>query len=91
VGDKKLAEHGGDRKSEVVRQAKSATPLKEPAGNQGRQSTLNGKRDSTYLTRRIARDHPKILEQMKAGKFKSVRAAAKAAVVVLYLGLHYLL
>ena len=37
---------------------------------------------STYLTRRIARDHPKILEQMKAGKFKSVRAAAKAAGIV---------
>jgi hypothetical protein len=28
-----------------------------------------------YLTRRIARDHPDILQRMKAGEFKSVRAA----------------
>ncbi len=32
--------------------------------------------DSEYLTRRIARDNPEILERMKAGEFKSVRAAA---------------
>jgi hypothetical protein len=32
-----------------------------------------------YLTARIARDHPEILERMKAGEFRSVRAAALAA------------
>ena len=35
-----------------------------------------------YLTARIARDHPEILERMKAGEFNSVRAAAKEAGIV---------
>jgi hypothetical protein len=35
--------------------------------------------DAEYLTRRIARDHPDILERMKAGEFTSVRAAALEA------------
>lgn len=29
-----------------------------------------------YLTARIARDHPEVLEGMKQGKYRSVRAAA---------------
>ena len=37
---------------------------------------------STYLAARIARDAPEVFEKMKAGAFKSVRAAAKAAGVV---------
>ncbi len=32
---------------------------------------------SDYLTSRIARDRPDILNRMKAGEFKSVRQAAK--------------
>lgn len=35
--------------------------------------------DADYLTRRIARDRPDILERMKAGEFTSVRAAALEA------------
>jgi hypothetical protein len=38
--------------------------------------------DADYLTARIARDAPAVLERMKAGEFKSVRAAAIAAGVV---------
>ncbi len=35
-----------------------------------------------YLTARIARDRPDILERMKAGEFSSVRQAAKEAGIV---------
>jgi hypothetical protein len=44
--------------------------------------TTEGGSDGTsadYWTRRIARDHPSIFERMKAGKFRSVRAAALEA------------
>ncbi len=54
---------GGDRKSEQF---------------QGAIGTL--KRGSTspeYLTARIARDRPDILDRMKAGDYKRVRAAGK--------------
>jgi len=37
---------------------------------------------SDYLTARIARDHPAILERMRAGEFSSVRAAAREAGIV---------
>jgi len=50
--------------------------------NRDRRSTSNGKRDATYLTDRIARDHPDILERMKAGEFKSVKAAAREASII---------
>jgi hypothetical protein len=38
-----------------------------------------GTHGAEYLTARIARDAPAILERMKAGEFPSVRAAARAA------------
>jgi hypothetical protein len=38
--------------------------------------------DATYLTSRIARDAPEVLERMKAGEFKSARAAAIEAGIV---------
>lgn len=38
--------------------------------------------DPDYLTARIARDRPDILERMKAGEFKSVREAAIAAGII---------
>jgi hypothetical protein len=63
-----LASAGGDRKSEAY-QGNGVT-LKERGNNTG------------YLTARIARDRPDVLEQMKAGEYKSVRAAAKAAGIV---------
>ena len=45
-------------------------------------STLKGSRDADYPTRRIARDFPEILERMKSGEFRSVRAAVKEAGIV---------
>jgi hypothetical protein len=65
-----LAKHGGPRETE-----------------QGDNITLAGRgTDGTYLTRRIARDRPDILARMKAGEFKSVRAAALEAGIVKLLG-----
>jgi hypothetical protein len=37
---------------------------------------------SDYLTRRIVRDHPDIAERMKAGEYRSIRAAALDAGIV---------
>jgi hypothetical protein len=37
---------------------------------------------SEYLAARLARDNPEILEQVKAGEFPSMRAAAVAAGIV---------
>ncbi len=42
----------------------------------------HGSTQADYLTRRIARDHPDILERMKAGEFSSVRQAALEAGIV---------
>lgn len=42
-------------------------------------NVTRGSTGAEYLTARIARDHPAILERMKAGEFASVRAAARAA------------
>jgi hypothetical protein len=57
-----LAKHGGDRKSKHY---------------QGANNTLiRGSTNADYLTARIARDRPDILERMKAGEYPSVRAAA---------------
>lgn len=78
----------------IVRERKSAkqqAETAEPLAQQGRpEKTLqrnviaaeglgNG---ANYLTRRIARDHPAILERMKAGLYRSVRAAALEAGIV---------
>ena len=66
---KPLAEHGGDRRSDDA--------------EQGVHNTLvRGTTNADYLTARIARDRPDILERMKAGEFRSVRAAAIEAGIV---------
>ncbi len=71
-------------------------PLKQPEDNEpgpGRGNTktslhckdvlpVSAGNNAVYLTRRIARDRPDILERMKAGEFTSVRAAAKEAGIV---------
>ena len=64
-----MAEHGGDRKSKKLQV--DNIKLKEVGGT-----------SASYLTARIARDCPAVLEEMKAGKYPSVRAAAKAAGVL---------
>lgn len=65
--------------------AEKAKPLAETGTNQHNEkegfdiikpSTMGGTSVS-YLTSRIARDNPAVLEEMKAGKYPSVRAAAK--------------
>jgi hypothetical protein len=60
---KPILGHGGDRTTQ----------------EQGDNITLKRGDDADYLTRRIARDRPDILERMKAGEFTSVRAAALEA------------
>ena len=45
-------------------------------------STSKRGNQASYLTSRIKRDHPEILERMKAGEFKSVRQAALAARII---------
>jgi hypothetical protein len=67
--------------------ATSAKPLAKHGeiGNgrsRGSISISTGKRDADYLTARIARDRPDILEEMKAGKYRSVRAAAIEAGII---------
>jgi hypothetical protein len=75
-----------ERKSAQER-AKGAKPLLNQTET-GRGKTLDvvnsssGGNSADYLTARIARDHPKILERMKQGEFTSVRAAAKEAGIV---------
>ena len=56
-----------------------------PRGNQPDDNKADSPKygtDPDYLAARIARDAPDVLEAMKAGKFQSVRAAAKAAGIV---------
>src|SRR5688500_8712695 len=75
---------------QVQRMAATAQPL-QPAENHpgpGRGHTKkphekarSGNR-SNYLVARIARDRPDILERMKAGKFTSVREAAREAGII---------
>lgn len=45
-------------------------------------ASIQGGNDSTYLTRRLMRDRPDLFERLKAGEFKSVRAAAIEAGIV---------
>jgi hypothetical protein len=66
-----LRTHGGDRRSAAC------TGQDQPSVRR-----LKYGETSAYLTARIARDRPDILEEMKAGKYKSVRAAAKAAGII---------
>lgn len=73
-------------------QDRAETPLplnphgvKEDSRCRGSDTTsapINKRRDADYLTARIARDHPEILDRMKRGEFQSVRAAARAAGIV---------
>lgn len=75
-----------ERESAQARAA-VAEPLANPGGDrkspeyQGSDTTLIG-RGADYLTARIARDRPDILERMKSGEFRSVRQAAMEAGIV---------
>jgi hypothetical protein len=69
--DAPLRKDGGDRRSEKARL--------ELCDNSDQKSRGT---NSTYLTRRIARDRPDILQRMKEGEFSSVQAAAREAGIV---------
>lgn len=72
----------------VIARANAAKPLKaqgRPEGNakKGDIITFSSRgTDPDYLTARIARDRPDILERMKSGEFASVRKAAIEAGIV---------
>jgi len=75
-----------ERKSAEAR-AERAVPLAEHGeAGRGRNRVDNvnstGGNDPNYLTARIARDRPDILDRMKAGEYRSVRAAALEAGIV---------
>jgi hypothetical protein len=70
----------------VQRLAESAQPLKEfGEAGPGRGKRVPGKAPTTkgasneYWLGRLARDRPDILEEMKQGKYRSVKAAVVAA------------
>jgi len=50
--------------------------------NRANNTVIRGSTNADYLTARIARDRPDILERMKAGEFPSVRQAGIAAGIV---------
>jgi hypothetical protein len=66
------ASPGGDRKSNHYNHNNNDLPDRP-----SRQGT-----DPEYLMARLARDYPEVVEQVKAGEFPSVRAAAVAAGIV---------
>ena len=64
----------------IEARASTAVPQPKPGGDrksaqyQGANNTLiRGSTNADYLTARIARDRPDILERMKAGEYPSVR------------------
>lgn len=68
----------------VRERAEKAEPMsgKNNIGNAKVVSVSSGGRTADYLTARIARDRPDVLDRMKAGEFRSVRAAAIEAGIV---------
>lgn len=69
---KQTARQRAERPKELREQHKKTLP-----SNVKRQGN-----DAEYLTARIARDRPDILERMKAGEYRSVRAAALDAGII---------
>jgi hypothetical protein len=66
---------------EGIKEVLTLPVLREVGRERKRGSVRTAMRGETadHLARHIARDHPDILQRMKAGEFFSVRAAAKAA------------
>lgn len=80
-------------KASAIHEAKVAEPLAESrrptkteqearADKVDNINLMLGGTGSSYLAARLARDHPDILERMKRGEFRSVRAAALEAGIV---------
>lgn len=92
-----LAEHGGEREgagrpailTKLAEAAEEALPLRAVGEQMLNQvDNINLKREAvggtsqSYLLRRLARDAPDILERVKAGEFRSARAAAIEAGII---------
>lgn len=76
-----------EARNRVAEIAENAKPLAEHGINRFRDNNCNVYAEkegnsSGYLTARIARDNPAILEGMKQGKYRSVRAAAIDAGII---------
>lgn len=77
-----------EARARIAAIAESVKPLNGHGGNrqldncQVAISSTDGGNDPEYLTARIARDRPDILERMKAGEYKSVRSAAIDAGII---------
>src|SRR5262249_35108959 len=63
--------------------APARRPTKAEQADKGVDNTVTrGATNADYLTARIARDRPDVLEEMQAGVYPSVRAAAREAGLV---------
>lgn len=79
-----------ERKEKTTQQRAENPPTLLDTGRPGKSSEKGsdnpplpkGSTSADRLTARIARDHPDVLKRMKAGEFKSVRAAAVEAGIV---------
>ena len=84
AGDNPLAAHRRPTFAEVAERA-PAQLLQERGPElpcKGDNVTFSKGNAQAYLLRRLARDAPEILERVKAGEFKSARAAAIAAGII---------
>lgn len=82
---KKLQTEAERIETEVVRRAQEVKPLADvgrPEKGSNNYDFPDDSRGADYLTARIARDRPDILEDMKTGKYRSVRQAAIEAGIV---------
>lgn len=89
VAADKLKEEAEGRVAAVIAKAENTPPLAANGGNRKNQFDNyqtdfdnHGGTSNDYLTARIARDNPEVLEGMKQGKYRSVRAAAIDAGII---------
>ena len=76
-----------EARNRVVEKAENTPPLAPNGTNQHTLGDYNCNpldkgNSADYLTARIARDNPEVLEGMKQGKYRSVRSAAIAAGII---------
>ncbi|MBV8264802.1 MAG: hypothetical protein JO252_00495, partial [Planctomycetaceae bacterium] len=71
-----------DRARDALPLLDRGAPTKEERENKVDNINLRGGTQADYLTARIARDRPDLLERMEAGEFPSMRAAALEAGIV---------
>jgi hypothetical protein len=81
-GKKTAQEHGENPKVLLDGPGPATKEEKEAICANSTNTRGHGSTNAEYLTARIARDHPDVLERMRAGEFPSVRQAAIAAGIV---------